>query len=119
MFLLILIALIIVLVVLNVRIVPQAESYVIERLGKYKCTWTAGIHIKVPFIECIARKVSLKEQVSWSYCKIMAIGTPLTMCEFFQIIEILVWLFLISYDQELAVIPESTGVAAARASTPC
>lgn len=63
MFLLILIALIIVLVVLNVRIVPQAESYVIERLGKYKCTWTAGIHIKVPFIERIARKVSLKEQV--------------------------------------------------------
>lgn len=63
MFLLILIALIIILVVLNVRIVPQAESYVIERLGKYKCTWTAGIHIKVPFIERIARKVSLKEQV--------------------------------------------------------
>lgn len=63
MFLLILIVLIIVLVVLNVRIVPQAESYVIERLGKYKCTWTAGIHIKVPFIERIARKVSLKEQV--------------------------------------------------------
>ena len=63
MFLLILIALIIVLVVLNVRIVPQAESFVIERLGKYKCTWTAGIHIKVPFIERIARKVSLKEQV--------------------------------------------------------
>jgi regulator of protease activity HflC (stomatin/prohibitin superfamily) len=63
MFLLILIALIIVLVVLNVRIVPQAESYVIERLGRYKCTWTAGIHIKVPFIERIARKVSLKEQV--------------------------------------------------------
>lgn len=63
MFLLILIALIVVLVALNVRIVPQAESYVIERLGKYKCTWTAGIHIKVPLIERIARKVSLKEQV--------------------------------------------------------
>lgn len=63
MFLFILIALIIVLAALNVRIVPQAESYVIERLGKYKCTWTAGIHIKVPLIERIAKKVSLKEQV--------------------------------------------------------
>ena len=47
----------------NIRIVPQAEAYVIERLGKYKTTWNAGIHLKVPFIERVARRVTLKEQV--------------------------------------------------------
>ena len=51
------------LVVANIRIVPQAEAYVIERLGKYKATWNAGLHLKVPFIERVARRVTLKEQV--------------------------------------------------------
>lgn len=51
------------LVVTNVRIVPQANAYVMERLGVYSVTWSAGLHLKVPFIERIARKVSLKEQV--------------------------------------------------------
>ena len=46
----------------NVRVVPQAQAYVIERLGKYKTTWEAGLHLKVPFIESIVKKVSLKEQ---------------------------------------------------------
>ena len=47
----------------NIRIVPQAEAFVIERLGKYKETWEAGLHLKAPLIERVARKVSLKEQV--------------------------------------------------------
>ena len=47
----------------NIRVVPQAEAYVIERLGKYKATWNAGLHLKTPFIERIVRRVTLKEQV--------------------------------------------------------
>ena len=54
---------IVILILVNVRIVPQAEAFVIERLGKYKTTWTAGIHVKTPFIERVAVKMSLKEQV--------------------------------------------------------
>ena len=59
----ILIFLILWLLLANIRIVPQAEAYVIERLGKYKTTWNAGLHLKVPFIERVARRVTLKEQV--------------------------------------------------------
>jgi regulator of protease activity HflC (stomatin/prohibitin superfamily) len=47
----------------NVKIVPQSQSYVIERLGTYHATWTAGFHVKVPVIDRIAKQVSLKEQV--------------------------------------------------------
>ena len=43
---------------------PQSKVYVIERLGSYSDTWTAGLHVKIPFIERIAKKVSLKEQVA-------------------------------------------------------
>ena len=46
-----------------VKIVPQAHAYVIERLGGYKCTWSVGLHFKVPFLDMVARKVNLKEQV--------------------------------------------------------
>ena len=46
------------------KIVPQARAYVIERLGGYQGTWDVGIHIKVPFIDRIARRVDLKEQVA-------------------------------------------------------
>ena len=46
-----------------VRIVPQAYAVILERLGAYKATWSTGIHFKVPFIERVARKVNLKEQV--------------------------------------------------------
>ena len=51
------------LIIANVRIVPQAQDHVVERLGKYKTTWHAGLHLKVPFIERVVRRVSLKEQV--------------------------------------------------------
>ena len=46
-----------------VRIVPQAQAYVVERLGAYQGTWTVGIHFKVPFIDRVAKRVILKEQV--------------------------------------------------------
>lgn len=46
------------------KIVPQAQAYVIERLGAYQGTWSVGFHIKVPFLDKIARKVNLKEQVA-------------------------------------------------------
>ncbi|MBE6727777.1 MAG: SPFH/Band 7/PHB domain protein [Ruminococcaceae bacterium] len=47
----------------NIRIVPQASQYVIEFFGKYKETWEAGLHFKIPFVERIAKKITLKEQV--------------------------------------------------------
>ncbi len=47
----------------NVRIVPQGRSFVIEHLGKYKTSWGAGLHVKMPFIERVAKNISLKEQV--------------------------------------------------------
>ena len=46
-----------------IKIVPQAQAMVIERLGAYKTTWGVGFHVKVPIIEKVARKVDLKEQV--------------------------------------------------------
>ena len=52
-----------IMIVANVRIVPQASAYVIERLGAYKTTWQVGLHVKVPFIDAVACRVSLKEQV--------------------------------------------------------
>ena len=60
---LILIAIIVWLVVTNIRIVPQANAFVIERLGAYNCTWDVGIHFKIPLIDKVAKKVSLKENV--------------------------------------------------------
>ena len=51
------------LLVSNIRVVPQAQAYVIETLGRFKCVWDAGLHFKIPFFERIAKKVSLKEQV--------------------------------------------------------
>ena len=55
--------LLIILIFANVRIVPQATEYVIEFLGKYKTTWGAGLHVKIPLLEKIAKKITLKEQV--------------------------------------------------------
>lgn len=51
------------ILVSNVRIVPQAHAYVLERLGGFKETWSVGLHFKIPLIDKVARKVSLKEQV--------------------------------------------------------
>ena len=59
----ILVLIIIIIAVSCIQIVPQAHAYVIERLGAYSATWGVGLHFKVPFIERIARRVNLKEQV--------------------------------------------------------
>ncbi len=58
-----LIALIIGIIIANVRIVPQANAFVIERLGAYHTTWDTGLHVKVPIIDRVAKRVSLKEAV--------------------------------------------------------
>lgn len=63
MIILILIVLVLALIVANIKIVPQANAYVLERLGAYQATWGVGLHLKLPFIEKISRRVSLKEQV--------------------------------------------------------
>jgi len=58
------IALIVIIIVArNIKIVPQAHAFVIERLGAYHQTWGTGLHLKVPFIDRISKRVSLKEQV--------------------------------------------------------
>lgn len=61
--LLVLLVVVLVILIVNIRIVPQATEYVIERLGKYQTTWGAGLHIKIPVIDRIAKKITLKEQV--------------------------------------------------------
>lgn len=58
-----LLVIVILVIIANIKIVPQAYAYVIERFGAYKCTWGTGLHFKVPFIDKISKKVSLKEQV--------------------------------------------------------
>ena len=62
-FMVIIILLMVYIVTSCVRIVPQAQAYVIERLGAYNGTWSVGMHFKVPFIDRVAKKVLLKEQV--------------------------------------------------------
>ena len=62
-YLIILLILIIILVIANIKIVPQAHAYIIERFGGYSTTWGVGLHVKVPFVDRIAKKISLKEHV--------------------------------------------------------
>lgn len=65
MFSLIVIFAIVVLLVLSscIKVVPQAKAFVVERLGAYQTTWSTGLHIKMPIIERVAKRVNLKEQV--------------------------------------------------------
>lgn len=58
-----LIILLLLILVASIKIVPQAEAYVIERLGTYQATWSVGLHLKAPFIDKVARRVKLKETV--------------------------------------------------------
>ena len=60
----IVILLIIIIVISNIKIVPQAHAYVVERLGAYNAKWSTGLHLKIPVIDRIAKKISLKEQVA-------------------------------------------------------
>lgn len=62
-FLMIILVLAVIILITNVKIVPQAHAYIIERFGGYNATWSVGLHIKVPFVDRIASKVSLKEHV--------------------------------------------------------
>lgn len=55
--------LLLILVVTNIRIVPQSQAFILERLGGYAGTWQVGLHIKIPFIDKVVNKVSLKERV--------------------------------------------------------
>ncbi len=59
----VILVLLIIVIIANIKIVPQASAYVVERLGAYRATWTTGLHLKIPFIERVAKRVSLKEQV--------------------------------------------------------
>ena len=60
----VLIVLILAILVSCIKIVPQAQAYVVERLGAYQGTWSVGMHFKMPFIDRVARRVNLKEQVA-------------------------------------------------------
>lgn len=59
----VLILILIAVIITNIRIVPQASSFVVERLGVYHETWQAGLHVKMPFVDRVSKRVSLKEQV--------------------------------------------------------
>lgn len=60
----ILIVLLLLVIVSNIVIVQQSKAYVVERLGAFRTVWNVGLHMKVPFVERVAKKVSLKEQVA-------------------------------------------------------
>ena len=60
----IIVILLVLLAVSCIKIVPQAQAYVVERLGAYQATWSVGFHFKVPFIDKVAKRVNLKEQVA-------------------------------------------------------
>ncbi|MBP5701920.1 MAG: paraslipin, partial [Lachnospiraceae bacterium] len=47
-----------------IKVVPQANAYIVERLGAYQSTWSVGLHLKLPFFDKVARRVNLKEQVA-------------------------------------------------------
>jgi len=53
----------ILVIISNIKVVPQAQEYVIQRMGTYLTTWTTGLHFKIPFIDVVAKRVSIKEQV--------------------------------------------------------
>ncbi|MBQ7920425.1 MAG: paraslipin [Lachnospiraceae bacterium] len=59
-----LVIIVICIIVSCIKVVPQAQSYVIERLGAYQETWGTGLHVKMPIIDRVARKINLKEQVA-------------------------------------------------------
>lgn len=62
-YLIVLLVVVVIVMISRVNVVPQAHAYVVERLGGYQATWDVGIHFKVPFIDRIAKRILLKEQV--------------------------------------------------------
>ena len=63
MFIIFLLIFILLIIIINIKVVPQSKTYVIERLGSYYTTWQNGLHVKLPFVDRIANNVSLKEKV--------------------------------------------------------
>ena len=59
----VLLVIVVILLISCIKVVPQAQALVIERLGAYQATWGVGLHFKIPIIERVARRVDLKEQV--------------------------------------------------------
>ena len=59
----VIIAIVFIIVIRNIAVVQQSRAYVIERLGAFQAVWGVGLHFKIPFIDRVARRVSLKEQV--------------------------------------------------------
>ncbi len=60
----VIVAVLLIVLIRNIRIVPQATDFIIERFGGYQATWTTGIHMKIPFVDRVAKVVSLKEKVA-------------------------------------------------------
>ena len=67
--LLIIVILALVIIISNISVVQQSRAYVVERLGAFHSVWGVGMHFKVPFIDRVARKVSLKEQIGRASCR--------------------------------------------------
>ena len=59
----VLVVFVLAVIIANIKVVPQAHAYVVERLGAFHASWGTGLHVKIPFLDRIAKKVSLKEQV--------------------------------------------------------
>ena len=82
--LVVLLFLIVMILLSCIKIVPQAHAYVVERLGAYQQTWSVGLHLKVPFIDKVAKRVILKEQVvdfaltQWSFSRLRTRSCLLT-----------------------------------------
>ena len=62
-FIIVILVVVLILLASCVKIVPQANAYVVERLGAYQGTWSVGLHVKVPLVDKVAKKINLKEQV--------------------------------------------------------
>ena len=60
----VLLLVVLIIVVVNIKIVPQAQTFVIERLGAYRTTWDTGLHVLIPVVDRVAKQVSMKEQVA-------------------------------------------------------
>ena len=80
---LMIVAVVLILVIANIKIVPQAKAYVVERLGTYHTTWHTGLHVKVPIIDAVAKRVSLKETVVTKDNVTMSIDTVI----FYRIVD--------------------------------
>ena len=77
----IILLILLIVIVSNVKVVPQAHAYVIERLGTYHVTWSTGLHVKIPFIDKISKKVSLHRQnFKESFIKRASNRLPSTAC---------------------------------------